>query len=222
MNYNALVAQWKDSLKLFHKANLSLYFLGCLNTMKLSGTLMVKYFWWAFLALACLHIGHLPKIHGAIPNLATNLTILLHIILLFAYIMSMRPSIEPKAPNYYLAYVPALWAVAVTYLLVGPYLLPLAAIVLLFFFDSSLGLADYGAAWIRTGKLFFYLLPAIAIVMTAKIILNVIWYWATYKLDAFLPGISIPLLALIHLFNYASLTVFYIRAKHNHFNLIFE
>ncbi len=183
---------------------------------------MLKHFWWAYVLLAALHISHLPKINGVIPNLATNATILLHVILLFGYILSMRPSIEPKNRDYYLGYLPGIWAVAITYLLVQPYFLSLAAIVLLFFFDSSLRIQDYGLALIRSGKLFFYLFPAVLAIATAKIIINICWYWLTYKIDALIPGASIPLLALIHLLNYASVTVFYIRAKHNHFNLIFE
>lgn len=222
MTHTALLAQWKDSLKLFHKANLTLYILGCLNTAKLAGWLMIKHFWWAYVILISLHIGHLPKIHGAIPNLATNATILLHILLLFGYLLSMRPSIEPKTSQYYTSYLAGLWAVAASYLLVQQYLLPVAAIVLLFFFDSTLTLRDYVASWQRTGKLVFYLLPAVGIISIAKLIFNICFYWLAYKIDILLPGISIPLLALLHLLNYASVTVFYIRAKHNHFNLIFE
>lgn len=223
MNYTVLVTHWKDSLKLFHRATFSLYLLSCLNTIKLALFPLLKYFWWAFVALIVLHIGHAPKIDGAIPNLGTNLTVLLHIILLFAYIASMRPSIEPKNGAYFLSYFPrCMWAVALTYLFVGPYLLPLAALVLLFFFDTDQSISDYGHAWRRTGKAMFYLLPAAIVLAIGKVLLNVAWYKLACIIDGYVPGIEIPLLAIIHLLNYASLTVFYIRMKHNLFQLIFE
>ncbi|MBM3893582.1 hypothetical protein FJ365_04250 [Candidatus Dependentiae bacterium] len=223
MNYAVLLTQWKDSLKLFHRATFSLYMLGCLNTIKLAVPYMFTYFWWAFIGLIVLHIGHAPKIDGAIPNLGTNITVLLHIILLFAYISCMRPSIEQKNGSYFASYFPrCMWAVALTYLLVGPYLLPLAALVLLFFFDTNQSLNDYGHSWRRACKAMFYLLPATIILAIGKVILNVVWYKLAHGLDAYIPGIQIPLLAIIHLLNYASLTVFYIRMKHNYFHLIFE
>jgi len=222
MDTKKLLVYWKESLKLFEPANLSLYLLGCLNTVKLSASIILRYFWWVFFILVILHAGHLPKIYGGLPNLGTNITVLLHIIMLFGYVMTMRPSIEPKEAAYYLAYVPGIWGVGLTYLLVGPYLLPLAALVLLFFFDTALGLKDYALSWIRAGKLLFYFLPAVGIIALAKLLLNICWYWFAYRMDAFVPGLSIPLLAVIHMINYASLTVFYLRVKHNHFNLIFE
>ena len=223
MNYAVLLTHWKDSLKLFHPATFSLYLLSCLNTIKLTLPSMLTYFWWVYAALAVLHIGHAPKIIGTLPNLGTNISVLLHMILLFGYIASMRPSIEPKDRAYYLSYFPrCMWAVVITYLLVGPYFLPLAALVLLFFFDTNQTPNDYALSWLRTGKAMFYLLPAALILGLGKTVINVCWYKLTYLLDGYLPGISIPLLAIIHLLNYASLTVFYIRMKHNYFHLIFE
>ncbi len=223
MNYAQLLTHWKDSLKLFDRATFSTYLLGCLNTIKLSAPLMLCYFWWAYVALVILHLGHTPKIMGALPNLSTNIAVLLHITLLFAYIASMRPSIEPKDTAYYLTYFPrTMWAVVLTYLLVGPYFLPLAGLVLLFFFDSNQTVMDYTLSLKRTGKALFYLLPAALILALGKTVLNITWYKLSYLLDGYLPGISIPLLAMIHLANYASLTVFYIRLKHTYFHLIFE
>ncbi len=223
MNYAVLLTHWKDSLKLFHRATFSLYLLGCLNTIKLATPCILRYFWWAFVALTVLHIGNAPRINGTLPNFGTNISILLHIILLFAYVTSMRPSIEQKDSDYYLAYLPrSIWAVALTYLLLGPYLLPLATLVLLFFFDTNQTINDYRVSLQRTGKALFYLLPAVIILALGTTALNICWYKLAYTLDAYIPGIFIPLLAIIHMINCASLTVFYIRMKHNYFHLIFE
>jgi hypothetical protein len=218
-----LLTHWQDSLKLFQRATFSTYLLSCLNTIKISAPYMLIYFWWAYAGLLLLHIGKVPSMVGALPNLGASITVILHIVLLFGYIATMRSSIEPKGKAYYLAQLEkTLWAVAVSYLLVGPYFLPLVGLVLLFFFDSTHTGQDYLRSWQRTAKAFFYLLPAALILGIGKTIINICWYKITYILDAYLPGISIPLLAIIHFVNYASLTVFYLRLKHTYFNLIFE
>ena len=274
MNCTTLLTHWKDSLKLFHRATFSLYLLGCLNTIKLALPSLLKYFWWAFAGLIAVRIWGTPRTVGEITLLhmqvGVYIRILLQTILLYAYIMSMRPSIEPKNGTYYLSYViKTFWAVALTYflqsvsifatdVLVLKYSFPFIILTLLFFFESKLtsfskifwvvtvtlwllhgyfppfvsvgGIMlmiflmpkDYWLSWFKTVKTIWYLFPAVLILFFGNIILSFYGYQLAYALDFYIHGLLVPVLAIVHLLNYASLTVFYVRIKHNYFHLIFE
>lgn len=212
---------WKDSLKLFHPAALSLYVLGCLNVFVQSLKLSAMYFSWVVALLIALHIWGPQALDGVFHSFAMRITDLLQIILLYGFIMSVRPSQEPKELAYYRAYAPWIWGPALLYLAAFPFTLPLIALVLLFFFDGTNSLDGIWLASKRTGKAIYYFFPAFLIIASIKIALNLTITAGAHMLGAYIPGISVIIISLLHLLNYATLTVWYIRIKHNHFSLVF-
>ena len=219
---STVLQNWKDSLKLFQPATLTLYLLGCLNVFVQSLRLVVTYFSWVIAPLIVLHIWGPHSLDGVFHSFGMRLTDLLQIILLYGFIMSVRPSQEPKDLNYYRTYAPWIWGPALLYLAAFSFMLPLVALALLFFFDGTNSLDGIWLAFKRIVKAIGYFFPAFLIIASIIVTINLIITAGAHWLGSYIPGIGVIIISLLHLLNYATLTVWYIRIKHNHFSLVFE
>lgn len=89
----SLLVVWRDVCELFKWNNAKLFILASLNTFLNAGSLILRYFWGILVTLVIM------KLLGFIL-VADFLTLILS----FAYLLSVRPSIENKGSEYYLIF----------------------------------------------------------------------------------------------------------------------
>lgn len=229
MQVSTLRNSWKESLELFHKTNIKLFCLGMLNNWTISLKILIRFFWWLF--LGGLILFTIPSTEY--PLVAKFITISLEIILLYVMIMTVRPSLEAKNYSYYSRYlmvlIPILLFMPLIYL--SSLFIPLIALCLLFYVDSTLSPKGFCKALVQTGKAFLNFLPATSIIF---IIASLFAALGSYIYDIMCTAsLHWLLMALIKCFGLciktalillclSTITIYYIKIKHAHFKLLFE
>lgn len=240
---------WPTSLKLFQPANLKLFALGTMATVKNAAPIFMRYFWWAIVLQIVVTIS-IPTHTKLLAMLVSALCMLCNTIILYGMIMSTRPSLEIKNCAYFRKYSSWIW---------GAILLPIA-FPLLFFLDGPNTVTGFLVALKRTLRTIIYNFPVMLVLAVIAWLFGALFMptWSCFTLepsntqtplmqiytnitsvtnwrtsfDTFFALLITPgMIALSYLFIYfgimcqlaccAVFTVWYVRIKHNHFSLIF-
>lgn len=230
MDIKTIPVYWKKSLEFFKKDNLKIYLLLTLNTWIRSIKILVRNFWWLFVIdLVCIWI---------LPQTPNALSVALNTLLLYATIMTARPSLEAKDFSYYLKYLRGIWVVLLIFALaysLGNLCAFLVFPVVFFFFDSNLSPWSFFKACKQSFKALACFTPIFGALLILPILCALLWtllvmaiFSSPSTLFQFVP-FRMVVLALLYLFfdalvimNIASLSVLYTKLKHENFNLLFQ
>ncbi len=124
MFFSGVLSTWKESLNLFRWSNFKLFLLVSLKTTIRTLTLLITNFWWL--------IGIFIILRLTLPGVAHYFSF----ILMFAYFLILRPSLEPKDWLYFKTYFYKLWRffVIVLYNMILPIFMFVFAIFFFGFF----------------------------------------------------------------------------------------
>lgn len=230
MDIKAVPSYWKKSLEFFKKDNLKLYLLLTLKTWVRSITLLLRTFWWLFaIDLVCVWT------FAVTPNLVT-LTI--NAILLYAAIMTARPSLEAKNLAYYIGYLPSIWVVLLFFGL-AYFMGNIFAFILLplpfFFLDSNRSLGSFFKACKQSLKALVCFAPIFLALLIIPVMCALLWtliIWAIFSSPSELFHVTLfrmIALGLLYVFfdalvilNISGISVLYTKLKHENFNLLFQ
>jgi hypothetical protein len=240
-----LIQAWGDSLSLLKPKHLKLFLLVTLKSVVDTYKVLLKYWWWLF-AIAILFYGTIFLQAGIITYIWANkiADYLLYDILLFATLVTARPSLEQKNGAYFRRYMIYYLPILIYYLpmilltvFFLPFgLLPITVIIsplyiftVLFFLDSSKKLKDFAVPFFRALKMVVYNLPLL-------IIVGVILYLPQYIFSCInispllIAGITIRQMhAILNIFSVLLVPIalipyinIYIKKLHDQFDLYFK
>jgi hypothetical protein len=234
MDLSSLTVRWKESLDIFQRANLKLFVLAILNNFMRSGMLLVQRFWWLlvlWLAAAWISLAIGTSSYAFLVFLAPLPNFIIRTLILYVMIMTVRPSMEAKDYGYYWKYFTCLWAVVLLNLFYKEsFFIPLLVPTLLFFLDSDQSPLSLINSVAKTLKMILFFLPVLTIITLVIALLNVpTYFFAHLTLDlghAWAQSFTFTALLIVQdillLLSLSVITVYYVKLKHSHFNLLFE
>jgi hypothetical protein len=229
--FKGLVAKWIESLEIFKWQDFKLFLLGALATFSRSLLILIKYFWWLLL----IYLASLFILWGNIFVFSLVFIYSIALFLSFFAILSLRPSIENKNFFYFLNYFKTFFpGFLVIYLLttllqIDLYLLSFISIISLFYFDSTGRLEGFFYSFINAFKMILYFFPGFLVLSGVcgiiAIIVSALIFLINFMLS-FLLFVSVILwpifIFLLHLFFLSVWTVYYIKIKHQDFQLFIK
>lgn len=141
----------------------------------------------------------------------------------YCILTTVRSSLERKDFFYFMNYFVFSWPIFLYWTVVHVHTSMfieksmcdfLMALILFFFLDSTASPLALGKAIRRTIILCFYFFPSLVLLCIALIVLT----WPLYWVLSFL---GFPCVFITQLIYYAALSVYYIKLKHKHYNLLF-
>jgi hypothetical protein len=227
--FKNLVAKWVESVELFRWQNFKLFLLGCVVTFFRSLTTLIKYFWW----LLVLYIASLFIFWSSFFDFTIYIVYFVGLFLSFFSLLALRPSIENKNLNYFVFYFkrffPGFLVVFLMTMYIDLYLLAFLGIISLFFFDTIGNLTSFFYSIINAFKMFFYFFPGF-LILGGLCGLTILAFWLVIFIFKFLLSflVFVPLIFvtififLAHFFFLSIWTVYYIRIKHQDFQLFIK
>lgn len=229
--FKNLVAKWVESVELFKWQNLKLFLLGCVATFFRSLGILIKYFWW----LLTLYVGSLFVYWSSFFDTTIFFVYAIGLFVSFFSLLALRPSIENKNFNYFILYFkkffPGFVAIflIIMFLHIDLYLLTFLGIISLFFFDSLGNMDSFFYSFINAFKMFFYFLPGF-LLLSGLCGITALAFWGLIFIFKyiFFFFVLVPLIIwtififLAHFFFLSIWTVYYIKIKHQDFQLFIK
>jgi hypothetical protein len=225
MNIQSIFICWQKSLESIKKDNLKMFLLGTLATTLRSAKTLGLLFGWLFAAIWTIQ-GFLAQHQSLI--VVSLLMVIVHIPLIYAMLLTVRPSLETKNYDYYRAYLPSIFALIGLKLILSKALLLLIGVLpLLFFLDSDLSFPAFFKSIERGVKALVYFFPSFIITAVFYIILHasitslsifISHVWSAWLIYVIFFAIEDILLLLA----ISAFTVYYTKLKHEHFDLLFS
>ncbi|MCK4650587.1 hypothetical protein KAT08_00245 [Candidatus Babeliales bacterium] len=237
MFFKTLLNKWLDSLEVFKKKNLYLFFLVSLNTLKRSIFILVKKFWWLFLFFLFFNLY--------VSFFKSEFLIIIHqflfsVIICFFYFISflvVRPTIEKKDFDYFGKYFPKFFSFLfiILFILRIP-IIPIFWMYSLFYLDSKGGIEQSFFSLRKAFQVVFYYFPAFLIFGFGEMLLNYLlcffnrfnafitayFLWNSKFLIFTLNQFIFLIVFFAKLFFVCVLSLYYTREKHKDFNFFFS
>ena len=229
MNIDNVIAFWRPSLIiLMHREQRTLYFLGTLNLLKRSLITLGTYFWWLyFFVLILLSVESVTFCESILLKIVfLKLFLLLSALMLYASVMSLRPSVEIKNYAYFYHYRKAVLVTLVLSFTVHSFLLIPVTLMTLFFLDTSMTFNSMVFSVKRSMFMITKCLPVFLLITCLSVLfsfgLSMIEI-QHYTIVTHVIALLINVIRLIGiLLIQALVTVYYLKLKHEQFNLFFE
>jgi len=241
-----IFTKWLESLEIFSKKDLALFFLASLNALRRSVIVLVQKCWWLLVLLLLLKSDSFWVVNRLFyePSLLKRLFVVdslvavgyifASLLLSFFAFLIVRPSVENKELSYFVVYTNKFLGFSLIALFIGGIpVLPIFWMMALFFMDSQGKIESLYYSFLNSLKLVFYYLPVCAVLGLGKIALDYIVVNLMKFLEAGITSvigtdgilfliwdkIFYSILFLVWLFFLCIMTTYYVRIKHKDFKL---
>ncbi len=250
MFFKKLLTKWGESLDIFSKKDLTLFFLASLNTLRRSVGILLKECWWLVIFLLFFlrsdafwvvnRSFYEPSMFSRlffIDSFSSGSFVVASLLLSFFSFLIVRPSVESKDISYFVGYFNKFLGFALIAFFVGGIpLLPLFWVATLFFLDSRGTSSSLLFSVVNGIKMIIYYSPVWLFLGIAKIVLD---YTVVYLMKFVGLGIKnwlgvnnilfmiwdklfYVVLYLLWLFFLCAMSVYYVRIKHKNFKFFFK